>query len=172
MKRQKETRGRKSLLNAALTKRICKLLAQGIAIRSACVVCGIGSRTYFEWQERGKAGEEPFARFFSAATRARETHKANLIRVVLAAADKDARHAEWLLERQFPDEFGRPEPRTIIIQQNPVAPMPPPVVETTHEWNKQADVPPELVRYLNLLQRTDSTRKRVSAANSDGDRNE
>jgi len=174
MKKQKETRGRKSLLNAALTKRICKLLAQGIAIESACIICGIGSRTYFEWQERGKAGEEPFARFFSAVTRAREMHKANLIKVVLAAADKDARHAEWLLERQFPDEFGRPEPRTVIIQQPPVPPMPPPVIETTHEWRKGADVPPELVRYLDLLQGADSisTRKKVSAANSNGGRNE
>ncbi len=171
---KKETRGRKSLLNAGLTKRICKLLAQGSAIKSACIICRIGERTYHDWNERGQRGEQPFARFFSAATRARETHKANLIRVVLAAADKDARHAEWLLERQFPDEFGRPEPRTIIIQQNPIPPMPPPVVETTHEWNKQADVPPELVRYLDLLQGggSMSTRKKVSAVNSNGDRNE
>jgi hypothetical protein len=108
-------------------------------------------------------------RFFSAATRARETHKANLIKVVLAAADKDARHAEWLLERQFPDEFGRPEPRTIIIQQNPTPQMPPPVMETTYEWHKDADVPAELTRYLDLLQGADSlsTRKRMSA-NSNG----
>ena len=148
---KKETRGRKSLLNAALTKRICKLLAQGSAIKSASIICGIGERTYHDWNERGQQGEQPFASFFSAVTRARETHKANLIRVVLAAADKDARHAEWLLERQFPDEFGRPEPRTIIIQQNPISQMPPPVVETTHEWHTDADVPPELVRYLNLL---------------------
>src|SRR5439155_22647273 len=105
MKRQKETRGRKSLLNAALSKRLCRLLAQGSAIKSACVMCGIGERTYHDWNDRGQKGEQPFARFFSAATRARETHKANLIKVVLAAADKDARHAEWLLERQFPDEF-------------------------------------------------------------------
>jgi hypothetical protein len=173
MKKQKETRGRKSLLNAALTKRICKLLAQGSAIKSACIICGIGERTYHDWNERGQKGEQPFARFFSAATRARETHKANLIKVVLAASAKDARHAEWLLERQFPDEFGRPEPRTIIIQQNPTPQMPPPVIETTHEWHKDADVPPELTRYLGLLQRTASmsTRKKMSAnSNGEGDK--
>jgi hypothetical protein len=96
-------------------------------------------------------------------------HKVNLIKVVLAAADKDARHAEWLLEHQFPDEFGRPEPRTIIIQQNPIPQMPPPIVETTHEWHKGADVSPELVRYLDLLQRTDSTRKKMLATKSTGE---
>jgi hypothetical protein len=169
MKKQKETRGRKTLLNAALSKRICRLLAKGSAIKSACVICGVGQRSYHEWNQRGQKGEQPFAHFFSAATRAREMHKANLIQVVLAAADKDARHAEWLLERQFPDEFGRPEPRTIIIQQNPIPQMPPPVVETTHEWHKGTDVPPELVRYLDLLQRMDSTRKKMSAANSNGE---
>jgi hypothetical protein len=171
MKKQKETRGRKSLLNAALTKRICALLAKGSSIKSACIQCSLGERTYFDWQERGKAGEEPFANFFSAATRAREQHKQRLIETVMEAAHKDARHAEWLLERQFADEFARPEPRTIIIQQSPIPQMPPPVVETTHEWHKDADVPPELVRYLDLLQRTDSisTQKKMSAANSNGD---
>jgi hypothetical protein len=150
MKKQKETRGRKTLLDPALTKRICKLLTQGSTIESACILCGIGERTYHDWNERGEKGEQPYARFFSAATRAREQHKANLIAVVLAAADKDARHAEWLLERQFPSEFGRSEPRTIIIRQDQPQ-MPPPIVETSHEWRKDANVPPELVQYLAVL---------------------
>jgi hypothetical protein len=37
---------------------------------------------------------------------------------VLAAADKDARHAEWLLERQFPKEFAHSEARTIDSQKD------------------------------------------------------
>jgi hypothetical protein len=147
---KKETRGRKTLLDLALTKRICKLLAQGSTIESACILCGIGARTYHDWNERGEKGEQPYARFFSAATRAREQHKANLIAVVLAAAHKDARHAEWLLERQFPSEFARSQPRTIIIRQDQPQ-MPPPIVETSHEWRKDANVPPELVQYLAVL---------------------
>src|SRR5512133_1159098 len=93
------------------------LLADGSAIRSACLVVGVGERTYFDWQTRGKAGEEPYARFLSAVTRAREKHKANLIRIVMEAAHQDARHAEWLLERQFASEFGRSEPRTMIVER-------------------------------------------------------
>jgi len=108
-------RGRKTILNAALTKRICALLAKGSSIKSGCILCGIGERTYFDWQERGKAGEEPYATFFAAATRAREQHKQRLIEVVMKAVDRDAKHAEWLLERQFPREFApferRPIPR-------------------------------------------------------------
>jgi hypothetical protein len=115
MKRQ---RGRPTKLNAALTKRICALLAKGSSIKSACIQVGVGERTFHDWRERGKAGEEPFARFFSAATRAREQHKQRLIAVVMEAAHKDARHAEWLLERQFPHEFA-PYDRRPIPQEEP-----------------------------------------------------
>ena len=112
---KRETRGRKTRLGRALTKRICALLAKGSTIKSAAILCNIGERTFHDWQERGRKSEEPYATFFSAATRAREQHKARLIAVVMEAAHKDARHAEWLLERQFPREFApydrRPIPR-------------------------------------------------------------
>ena len=110
---KRETRGRKTRLGRAVTKRICALLAKGSSIKSACILCNIGERTYFDWQERGKAGEQPYETFFSAATRAREQHKARLIAVVMEAAHKDARHAEWLLERQFPREFAPYDRRPI-----------------------------------------------------------
>jgi len=54
-------------------------------------------------------------------TRAREGHKAKLIQVVMEAAHQDARHAEWLLERQFPAEFAsvplRPHRTKPLLQQ-------------------------------------------------------
>ena len=106
MKTKNETRGRKTVLDTVLTKRICKLLAQGSPIKSACTMCGIGERTYHDWNERGQQGEQPYARFFAAATRARERHKANLIERIIAAAKDDWKAASWLLERQFPGEFG------------------------------------------------------------------
>ena len=53
------------------------------------------------------------------ASRAREQHKANLIAVVREAAHKDARHAEWLLERQFPHEFVPYDRRPIPVEPEP-----------------------------------------------------
>ena len=44
-----------------------------------------------------------------------------MIAVVMEAAHKDARHAEWLLERQFPHEFAPYDRRPI-----PKEPQPPP----------------------------------------------
>lgn len=115
---KKETRGRKTILNPSLTRRICALLQNGASIKSACILCNVAERTYFGWQERGKAGEQPYENFFVAATRAREQHRQRLIGVVMKAADRDAKHAEWLLERQFPREFA-PYDRRPIPQDQP-----------------------------------------------------
>jgi len=78
------------------------------------------SATYFDWQKRGKAGEQPYETFFFAVTRAREQHRATLIAIVLEAAHKDARHAEWLLERQFPHEFAPYDRRPTPVEPEPL----------------------------------------------------
>ena len=67
------------------------------------------------WKQKGEKDQEPYASFFSAASRARDTHKARLLKIVIDAANKDARHAEWLLEKGWPREFGR----NVIVMQEP-----------------------------------------------------
>ena len=54
---KRETRGRKTRLGRALTKRICALLAKGSTIESAAILCNIGERTFHDWQERGRKTE-------------------------------------------------------------------------------------------------------------------
>ena len=43
----------------------------------------------------------------------------NLIAAVRKAAHQDARHAEWLLERQFPHEFAPYDRRPIPVEPEP-----------------------------------------------------
>ncbi len=107
MKKQK--RGPKAALavRPELTEAIVTLLSEGLSIKTACNLCGVSERAYHEWTARGQAGEEPYAAFFDAATRARVAWKARLIsRIEASAAGGDWRPAAWLLERQFPAEFG------------------------------------------------------------------
>ncbi len=87
-----------------LTERVCALLAEGVSIQTACNLCGVAERAYHDWTRRGQAGEEPYATFFDAASRARDSWKARLLRR-LNEAD-DYRAITWLLERCFPAEFG------------------------------------------------------------------
>ena len=75
--------------------------------------------------------------------------------MIVKAADKDARHAEWLLERGWPNEFGRSEPREIILVREPV-PLPvqsqSPEVRKETRWTKE-EIPfskPQL-KYLSDL---------------------
>ncbi len=106
---KKQTRGLKAVLDLRpeLTEAIVSLLSEGLSIRSSCYLCGVSERAYHEWTARGQAGEEPYAAFFDAATRARVAWKARLIsRIEASAAGGDWRPAAWLLERQFPAEFG------------------------------------------------------------------
>ena len=87
----------------------CRLppLRDGCNIKMACDICGVGETTFHEWRNRGRC-EEPYASFFSETSRARDAFKADLLSIVVKAADKEA---EWLLERYWPNEFGRSEPR-------------------------------------------------------------
>jgi hypothetical protein len=154
--------GRRSILNQKLQRRICGLLSEGSAIKSACIICGIGERTYYDWRGKGSAGEEPFATFFSAVTRAREAHKANLIERIVAAAKADWKAASWLLERQFPNEFARSEPRTILIERLPPVPSPEPETRPgkPERWftPKSTGIPldKKALDYLATLRRTES----------------
>ena len=137
--KDKTSRGRKTLLTPTLQARVCKLLRDGSNIKTACNICGVGETTYHEWKNRGRGGEEPYASFFSETSRARDAFKVNLLSIVVKAADKEARHAEWLLERYWPNEFGRSEPREIIFVHEP-APLPvlsqSPEVRAETGWTK------------------------------------
>jgi len=162
--KDKTSRGRKTLLTPMLQARVCKLLRDGCNIKTACNICGVGETTYHEWKNRGRCGEEPYASFFSETSRARDAFKADLLNIVVKAAEKEARHAEWLLERYWPNEFGRSEPREIICVHEsvplPVQSMPEVRMET--RWTRQ-EIPFSKVqlKYLSDL----------SIANNGGDAN-
>jgi hypothetical protein len=52
--------------------------------------------------------------FAASCARARAKAKQTLTNIILKAATVDARHAEWLLERLFPQEFGRTAERLLL----------------------------------------------------------
>jgi hypothetical protein len=116
-------RGRKTVLNASLTKRICALLAKGLDQKTACNLAGVPYSTFNEWKTRGQTGDEPFASFFSVISRARDLHKARLLKIVLDAAEgllprhADWKAASWLLEKGWPLEYGDRRPLPIPLEE-------------------------------------------------------
>jgi hypothetical protein len=111
--------GRPTKISRQLVRRICGLLAKGSSIKSACIQVGVCEASYYNWQQRAKQNERPFARFFFRVTRTRAQYQQKLIEIVMRAAQEDARHAEWLLERQFPHEFAPYDRRPIPVEPEP-----------------------------------------------------
>ena len=166
---KKRKRGRRTLCTPQKIKALCKLLSTACTIRTACEATSISEASFHDWAARGELGEKPFSEFLDAVTRARGQGKAKLVKSIIDSGDWRA----WLemLARVYPSEYARTEPRVIIVQQQNSSAIPPSTTSVTREWTKDVDVPPELVRYLDLLQRADriSIRKKVSAANSNGE---
>jgi hypothetical protein len=90
--------GRPTKFNGETIERLCSALGDGMSIRSACVVAGIGVTTLADWREQ-KPGLE--TRMDEAQELARQT----ALRAIQKAGDKDWRaHAEWL-RLAFPADY-------------------------------------------------------------------
>jgi len=110
MKKPKKRRaGRPTLCTRELTKKLCAVLEQANTIKTACALTGISEKNYFNWRAQGETGERDYVYFFQSTTRARARAKERLVNIIMRAAENDARHAEWLLERSWCNEYGRAE---------------------------------------------------------------
>ena len=105
----KSKRGRRTLLTPQLQRKICKLL-EGHSIATVCQAVGIGERTYFEWCER-------HPHFAQAATRA--IGRSKMVLTDKLRASDDWRAQAFLLERRWPNEFGRTAERPLPNDPDP-----------------------------------------------------
>jgi hypothetical protein len=101
---RKPKRGRATLLNVALTKRICGLLAQGHTVSAVCGAVGISESSFYQWKREN-------SQFSEATTRAIGQSKIALIDKLRQSDDWRAQ--AFLLERRWPAEFGKTQPRVI-----------------------------------------------------------
>jgi len=111
-------RGRPRKISYSLIRRLAGHLHAGCDIRTACNLCQVGEQTYRDWRERAENNEEPYAKLFSVASRARDGFKTQLLKIVVDAARTDAKFACWMLERGWPLEYA-------AFDRRPV-PQPPP----------------------------------------------
>ena len=110
-KMKRKSKGRKTLLNAKLQRKICGLLAQGHTASAVCGAVEIGERTFYEWREK-------HPHFSQAVTRAIGQSKIALVDKVRESDDWRAQ--AFLLERRWPTEFGK---QSCVIIQPSAAPM-------------------------------------------------
>lgn len=102
-------RGIRTKLTKDLQRRICRRIERGNYPETSAVAEGVPARTWREWLQRGRAGEQPFADLVAACDRARARAEAELVELIRKGdtkARKVARAAGWLLERTRGQRFG------------------------------------------------------------------
>ena len=102
--------GRPCKLTLELQEEICQYIAGGNTFERSCILAGIHHDTLLRWRNKGRTAKSgKFFGFFGAVKRAEEQFKAHNIAIIQQAAIKQWQAAAWLLERKYPEEFGRRE---------------------------------------------------------------
>ena len=90
--------GRPTKFNNEVLERLYSALADGMPIKGACIVAGIGVSTLADWREREPQIED-------AMSEARECARQKALSAIKAAGEKDWRaNAEWL-RLSFPADY-------------------------------------------------------------------
>lgn len=99
------------------TAKVCEALALGVSWAAAAAHAGLSERCVMDWCARGRDGEEPFAQFLQAATRARDGAEVRMAAIVLKSAQEgNAAAAQWWLERRRSAEWGKRDTAVVEVQ--------------------------------------------------------
>lgn len=105
------TAGRPTKLNDITQAKVCDALRRGATHKLAAMYAGIGRSTFQRYLARGAKEESGIYRDFKdAVTRAETEGAMSLLDMIKAAATEDSREwraAAWLLERRYPDQYGK-----------------------------------------------------------------
>ncbi len=102
-------RGRPKGDGLTLTPEIVKAITDDMALampfEHAVGRAGVNLATAYLWKRRGEAGEEPYATFAQAVTRAR-CQAVRVLTVRALTGGKGSSQATWFLERRYPKDYG------------------------------------------------------------------
>lgn len=101
--------GRPTKLSPEITEVLVGVFAKGqTSIDSACAYAGIGARTFYQWMEKGRAGDETYTQFVQDIEKARASAVQSYLNVIHEAAQNGTwQAAAWWLERVLPAQYGR-----------------------------------------------------------------
>lgn len=102
--------GRPTKLTDELCEAICKDVKEGNTLTFSVQRQGITYQTFLNWMKKGKESKTQsgkFFDFFEAIKKAQEEGKNTLVKAIKKAGSKNWQANAWLLERMYPDEFGR-----------------------------------------------------------------
>ena len=110
------------LVDQELKERLLEAIRLGMYTEHACAYAGIASRTFRLWREKAENGVEPYASFWLEVNKAEaDAIIRRVARIEQAGKEGQWQADAWLLERKYPDKFGRKE--KLQLQGEPNAPV-------------------------------------------------
>ena len=103
--------GRPPKLTPEMIEQICDLLIQGSTIAGAAMLTGISESTIYRWLAMGKAegADSIFVELVARVAEAIESSEFELLQRMRIAGSKPDhwRATAWMLERRFPEKYGK-----------------------------------------------------------------
>ena len=102
--------GRKTNLTQELADQLCQIIAAGNYLSVACRAVGLPRSTFILWMDRGTseaAVDAPFHAFRVQVEQAMARGEVRNVATIAKAATESWQAAAWLLERGYPDRWGK-----------------------------------------------------------------
>lgn len=110
--------------NPELKQEILKLFQHGLPIADVMELVSMEEKLFYVWQRKANDGEEPYATFLHDIRKARKLGRLKAVATIHKAMENkedvttSIKVAQWYLERQDPDNWGRRSKKTIDININ------------------------------------------------------
>lgn len=100
----------KTHVHPHIEARICEALRLGLPYKQAAHYGGVTYQTLLNWKRRAEEGDSGFVAFVAAMHKAEAEGAIALMLLIRAAAEqpRNWRAAAWILERRWPEYYGRP----------------------------------------------------------------
>ena len=99
---------RKTKLTPEVQELIVDGINAGLTFGLTCARAGVHPATFYRWLEKGEAAKSGvFSEFCDTVSRAKADSALRLVSQITLQAPTDWRAAAFLLERRFPDDYGK-----------------------------------------------------------------
>ena len=100
---------RPTKLTPSLSKALLDAIRIGLPYTRACAEVGIDYSTFRDWQAKGTGHDarQPFKQFTEDLELAKVQGLSEKLTLIEKAGEKEWRALAWLLEKQWPEQYGR-----------------------------------------------------------------
>ena len=108
--KQRDLRVKYKFMQDDVWQKLNQAISVGMYIQDACVFAGISDRQFRRWRELAQQGIEPYAHRWQEINKSEASGVLrHLLNIQTAGNNGSWQASAWLLERKYPDKFGKRE---------------------------------------------------------------